>query len=140
MSWNHQGVFEIGEKVRYWSGTHAKWVDASCCFLSTFAASHCFTLLLPEVEAHVQRINRGPDGDLISYDLTAKAQAQHQGLQHSTCPGSFRASSLQADISRVKDASTAEDAFLSQEIEDCVGACILGRFKSIGFWFVLFYM
>ena len=59
-------VFEIGEKVRYWSGTHAKWV-----------------------EAHVQRINRGPDGDLISYDLTAKAQA---------------------DISRVKDASTAEDA------------------------------
>ncbi|CAK9025980.1 unnamed protein product [Durusdinium trenchii] len=58
--------FEIGEKVRYWSGTHAKWV-----------------------EAHVQRINKGPEGDLISYDLTAKAQA---------------------DISRVKDASTAEDA------------------------------
>lgn len=29
-----------------------------------------------EVEAHVQRINHGPDGDLISYDLTAKAQAQ----------------------------------------------------------------
>ena len=47
---------------------------------------------------------------------------------------------MQADISRVKDASTAEDAFLSQEIEVCVGACILGRVKSIGFWFVLFYM
>ena len=44
----------------------------------TFTASHCFTLLRHEVEAHVQRINRGPDGDLISYDLTAKAQAQHQ--------------------------------------------------------------
>eukprot|EP00913_Durusdinium_trenchii_P033714 g31562.t1 len=45
--------------------------------------------LLSQVEAHVQRINKGPEGDLISYDLTAKAQA---------------------DISRVKDASTAEDA------------------------------
>ncbi|CAJ1405643.1 unnamed protein product [Effrenium voratum] len=59
-------VFAIGEKVRYWSGTHAKWVDA-----------------------HVQRINLGPAGDLISYDLSAKAQAE---------------------ISRVKDASTPEDA------------------------------
>lgn len=88
----------------------------------------------------MQRINRGPDGDLISYDLTAKAQAQHQASSMAHAPGSFRASSLQADISRVKDASTAEDAFLSQEIEVCVGACILGRVKSIGFWYVLFYM
>eukprot|EP00439_Symbiodinium_sp_Y106_P004160 s4291_g1.t1 len=59
-------VFAIGEKVRYWSGTHRKWV-----------------------EAHVQRVNRDADGELLSYDLTARAQAE---------------------IARVKDASTAEDA------------------------------
>ena len=39
-----------------------------------------------EVEAHVQRINRGPDGDLISYDLTAKAQAQLTELAELTLP------------------------------------------------------
>lgn len=27
-----------------------------------------------EVEAHVLQISRGPDGELTSYDLTAKAQ------------------------------------------------------------------
>mmetsp|Transcript_15364 Transcript_15364/g.34912 ORF Transcript_15364/g.34912 Transcript_15364/m.34912 type:complete len:884 (+) Transcript_15364:51-2702(+) len=59
-------VFVIGEKVRYWSGTHRKWV-----------------------EAHVQGVNHTESGELESYDLTAKAKAE---------------------IARVKDATTAEDA------------------------------
>uniref|UniRef100_A0A7S1L562 Uncharacterized protein n=1 Tax=Alexandrium catenella TaxID=2925 RepID=A0A7S1L562_ALECA len=45
--------FSVGEKVRYWSQKHHKWVDA-----------------------HVQRVNRGPMGSVLSYDLTAKAQAE----------------------------------------------------------------
>jgi len=45
--------FAVGEKVRYWSTKHHRWVDA-----------------------HVQRVNRGPAGTVTSYDLTAKAQAE----------------------------------------------------------------
>lgn len=48
------------------------------------ARSETFNMfpLLSQVEAHVQRINKGPEGDLISYDLTAKAQAQSLHFQH----------------------------------------------------------
>ncbi|CAE7169197.1 unnamed protein product, partial [Symbiodinium pilosum] len=55
------GVFAVGEKVRYWSGTHKKWV-----------------------EAHVQRVNRDADGVLQSYDLTARAQANPASSKLST--------------------------------------------------------
>ena len=79
----HSGVFEIGEKVRYWSGTHAKWVWTTALggacqslrFSWTIADSLADSKQLTKVEAHVQRINYGLEGDLISYDLTAKAQA-----------------------------------------------------------------
>eukprot|EP00930_Biecheleria_cincta_P054550 TRINITY_DN4076_c0_g1_i4.p1 TRINITY_DN4076_c0_g1~~TRINITY_DN4076_c0_g1_i4.p1 ORF type:complete len:1241 (-),score=240.79 TRINITY_DN4076_c0_g1_i4:13-3735(-) len=73
--------FCIGEKVRYWSATHAKWVDA-----------------------HVQRVYRAPDGDVVSYDLTKKAQAE---------------------IWRVRDASTPEDA--PAPVEESVAPISLSR-------------
>jgi len=44
--------FLVGEKVRYWSKRHSRWVDA-----------------------HVQRVNCDPSGRLVSYDLTNKPQA-----------------------------------------------------------------
>mmetsp|Transcript_44183 Transcript_44183/g.127820 ORF Transcript_44183/g.127820 Transcript_44183/m.127820 type:complete len:529 (-) Transcript_44183:225-1811(-) len=62
----NSSAFSVGEKVRYWSQRHHRWVDA-----------------------HVQRVNRGPGGGVISYDLTAKAQAE---------------------VFKVRDASTPSDA------------------------------
>lgn len=54
-------AFGVGEAVRYWSATHGKWV-----------------------ECYVQRVNRGPDGSVASYDLTAKAQASIARVRHSS--------------------------------------------------------
>lgn len=57
------GLFAVGEKVRYWSARHHRWVDA-----------------------HVQRVNRGPGGLVISYDLTAKAQAEVSKVRAASTP------------------------------------------------------
>ena len=56
-------------------------------------------------------MNRDADGELLSYDLTARAQAGICFLGGSgpdtPCPA---VSCREAEIARVKDASTAEDA------------------------------
>ena len=64
-----------------------------------------------QVEAHVQRVNRDPDGELLSYDLTARAQAgiRFGGRVRARCTACLRLV-REAEIARVKDASTAEDA------------------------------
>mmetsp|Transcript_44989 Transcript_44989/g.104069 ORF Transcript_44989/g.104069 Transcript_44989/m.104069 type:complete len:412 (-) Transcript_44989:24-1259(-) len=55
--------FMVGERVRYWSASHGKWIDA-----------------------HVQHVNKGPGGIILSYDLTAKPQAHAWKVRASTTP------------------------------------------------------
>ncbi len=100
------------------------------------AASHCFTMLQrPEVEAHVQRINRGPDGDLISYDLTAKAQAQHKGwsMAHALA-ASERAPCCRQIFPEWRMPLLQKTRFYLRKLKIVSEhKCILGRVKSIGF-------
>lgn len=53
----------MGDAVRYWSATHNKWV-----------------------EAHVQRVHRAAGGGVLSYDLTAKAQAPIFKVRNNSTP------------------------------------------------------
>ena len=50
-----------------------------------------------QVEAHVQRVNRDADGELLSYDLTARAQA---GIRFG---GRIRARCVTASCPRGRD-------------------------------------
>jgi hypothetical protein len=58
--------YKVGDKVRYWSATHNKWID-TC----------------------VHKIHRGPDGEIIKFDLSARSMA---------------------DLSQVRKPCTSEDA------------------------------
>jgi len=55
--------FIVGERVRYWSASLSKWISA-----------------------HVQRVNHGHGGNIISYDLTAKNQADASRVRAAATP------------------------------------------------------
>jgi len=55
--------FSVGEHVRYWSQTHAKWVDV-----------------------RVQRVHRNSEGRVLAYDLTAKANADVSRVRPASWP------------------------------------------------------
>ncbi|CAK0790826.1 unnamed protein product, partial [Prorocentrum cordatum] len=57
------GGFGVGERVRYFSDRHGKWVD-------TF----------------VQRVNRDGEGALLSYDLSMKPQAEPSKVRAAAAP------------------------------------------------------
>ncbi|CAE8683958.1 unnamed protein product [Polarella glacialis] len=55
--------YKVGDKVRYWSATHNKWVDAC-----------------------VHKIHRGPDGKIIKCDLSAKSKADISQVRNASTP------------------------------------------------------
>lgn len=56
-------IFAAGERVRYWSVTNAQWVDTQ-----------------------VHKVNRGPSGNITSYDLTAKPCACTSRIRRASTP------------------------------------------------------
>lgn len=71
------GTYDVGDKVRYWSNSHQKWV-----------------------EAHVQKVHRAPDGSILSYDLSKKPQVDASQAQGNSAPSQPKRRELPKPLKR----------------------------------------